>query len=445
MRKLFWGRFKDFWRDQAGVSIVVVALALPALMASAGIAVDLAQAYNIKTRLGNALDKAALAAGTTTGTNAEVEARITKFIEANYPEGSLGTTFDVSSDVGEKTITVKASAKVPTAFMGIFGINEITVNEESQVIRELSGVEVALVLDVTGSMAGNNITALRTASLNFLDIMFTRIADPDYIKVGIVPFSESVNVGAAGLNDGFVSRPASDPYVSPASSINYSASTTTTVTTAWKGCVLERASPKDTTDDRNPNWVMFRYPGKCTKTKNGVCTTYTGDPNKYCTNSRVVPLTNDRTLLENTIKSLAPEGGTYGNVGMVWGWRLISPDPPFTQGVAYDDPDWSKIVIMMTDGDNSPDTTYSAYGTNSSSVTASDLNKKYATVCTNMKAVGITVYTITFQSAITNATRQIFRDCASDPSMYFNAPSNDDLILAFQKIANQLSQLHLSK
>lgn len=445
---------RRYGADRRGVVALLFALCMPVIISSAGIAVDLAQAYNVKTRLGNALDKAALAAGSTTGSLEEVEERVLDFVEANYPEGRLGQAYDVNVTMTEGRVNVSAHARVDTTFMAIFGYDYITVYEESEVVREMAGVEVVLVLDVTGSMAGNNITALRTASTNFLNIMFDRISDADYLKIGIVPFSNSVNVGRYGLGltpsggsygPAFVSRPTSDPYVSPPSNIQYSSSTSTSVTTSWKGCILERSYPRDTTDAQTPNWGMYRYQPQCTSTRNGNCQSWRRDPNYDCPNSRIVPMTNVKSTLQSAINSLPTVGNTYGNVGMAWGWRAISPTVPFTEGVAYNDPDWTKTVIMMTDGDNTMHSFYSAYGlTSSHNMDADDLDDRFEEICTNMKEEGLSIYTITFQSGINNATREIFRRCAS-PGQYYNAPTNATLITVFEEIANHLSQLHISK
>ncbi len=450
-------RFKNvmiaFLRNRAGVAALLFALMAPVFITSAGIVVDLAQAYNTKTRLGNALDKAALAAGTMSGTQTEIEANVLRFIEANYPDDRVGTAFGVLVTIDESKIVVEASATVDTAFMRIFGYDTIQVVEVTEVIRELAGVEVALVLDVTGSMAGSNIAALRTASHSFLNIMFDRISDVDYIKIGIVPFSNSVNVGRYGLGlnpDGsvygtaFVSRPATDPYISPATNIQYSSSTGTT--NNWKGCIVERAYPLDTTDDATPNWQMYRYPNQCTsRDRYGNCTAWRRDPNYQCPNSRLMILNNNEAAMHTYIDALPTVGNTYGNVGMAWGWRVISPEAPFTDGVEYDDPDWSKAVIMMTDGDNTMHSFYSVYGlTATNGMDANDLDERFEEICENMKQEGLMVYTITFQSGITDATREIFRRCAS-PGKYYNAPSDADLVEAFEKIANQLSQLHIAK
>ncbi len=436
------GRVSAFLRDNTAATAIIFAMAMPMFFAAAGVAVDLAQAYNIKTRLGNAVDKAALAAGSTTGTLGEIEEQVNNFITANYPEDRLGETYDVNVTFGEGTVRVTASARVPTTFMRILGHDFIDVYQETVVKRELAGVEVALVLDVTGSMAGNNISALKTASTNFLNIMFSRISDTEYLKIGIVPFSATVNVGAGGAS--FVNWPTSDAYKT-ASTITYDSGTTGT-TTNWRGCILERASPQDVRDTETPNWGMYRYPRICSQyNNNGTCRTYSNNnPNNGCTVSRILPLTNSQSALQSAVNGLSASGNTYINVGLVWGWRLLSPTLPFDQAVEYDDPDWSKTIVLMTDGDNQPLSTYSAYGANSS-LTAAQLNSKMMTVCQNAKDAGIKVYTITFQSGISNATRDLFRQCASEPAFYFNAPSNQDLINAFENIANQLSQLHIVK
>ncbi|HCS23735.1 MAG TPA: pilus assembly protein [Alphaproteobacteria bacterium] len=428
--------------DNTAATAIIFAMSMPMFIAAAGVAVDLAQAYNIKTRLGNAVDKAALAAGSTTGSLSDIEAQVHRFIDANYQDDRLGETYDVEVSFGDGTVRVTANARVPTTFMRILGHDYVDVHQETIVKRELAGVEVALVLDVTGSMAGNNISALKTASTNFLNIMFSRISDPEYLKVAIVPFSMSVSVGQPGT--AFVDWPTSDAYKT-ASSIVYNSGTTGT-STDWRGCILERASPLDTRDDATPNWGMYRYPRTCSQyNSNGTCRTYSNNnPNNGCTVSRVVPLTNSQSTLQSSINGLTASGNTYINVGLVWGWRVLSPTAPFTEGSEYDDPDWSKTIVLMTDGDNQPISTYSAYGAGSS-LSASQLNTKMMTVCQNAKDAGVTIYTITFQSGISNSTRNLFRQCATDESKYFDAPSNQDLITAFENIANQLSQLHIVK
>jgi len=60
-------------------------------------------------------------------------------------------------------------------------------------------LEVAMVLDNTGSMAGTKLSTLKTAASNFVDTLSSaaaRSADPDAVKIGLVPFSMTVKVGS---------------------------------------------------------------------------------------------------------------------------------------------------------------------------------------------------------------------------------------------------------
>ena len=141
--------------DTSGATAVVFAIVIPVLVAAVGLAVDMGQAYNVKNRLGNAVDKAALAVAGTTGDIDVLEERMEAFIAANYPEEKIGTAFDVEMVIDDQVVTITAHARVDTKFMRLFGKDQVEVYAFSEVTRELSGLEVVLVLDVTGSMAGS--------------------------------------------------------------------------------------------------------------------------------------------------------------------------------------------------------------------------------------------------------------------------------------------------
>src|SRR3546814_9677548 len=90
--------------------------------------------------------------------------------------------------------------------MQIFGKNQIQVAARSEITREMTGLEVAIVLDVTGSMDDpvggtgpgsdkKKIEALRTAGNDLVNILFGSNDEVDDLWVGVVPFSQSVNIG----------------------------------------------------------------------------------------------------------------------------------------------------------------------------------------------------------------------------------------------------------
>ena len=153
-------------------------------------------------------------------------------------------------------------------------------------------------------------------------------------------------------------------------------------------------------------------------------------------------------------------GGTFSNLGMIWGWRVLSPDAPFSEGLPYQTPGYDKVAILMTDGVNgyfkpsgsafSAD--YAGYGrlhdgllgTTSKSAATTIMNNRLSEVCENMKSEGIIIYTVTFQLNNSN-TKQIYEDCASDPDKYFDSGNGSALNGAFKDIAEQLINLRVSK
>ena len=169
-------------------------------------------------------------------------------------------------------------------------------------------------------------------------------------------------------------------------------------------------------------------------------------PNYSCNKAYVVPLTTDKDYLKDRITLLQADGNTHGNLGMVWGYRMLSPDFPFREGASFEDLIWQKVVVMMTDGNNTTSPYYSAYGgARRNSVSVSDLNERFEETCTEMKQKGIQIYTVTFTSNISDNTKGYYERCASDATKYFDAPDQQDLIDTFEKISKELSNLYITQ
>jgi hypothetical protein len=145
----------------------------------------------------------------------------------------------------------------------------------------------------------------------------------------------------------------------------------------------------------------------------------------------------------------------------MWGWRVVSPDQPFTQGVAKDDRDWIKVIVLMTDGANthrglnSPNMSmYSAFGfarngrlgtpTSNTGALVDGMNARTLEACTNAKADGIMLYTVAFGIA-DNVTRTLLRNCATKPEMAFTPENGSDLIATFNRIGVDLSSLRIAE
>ncbi len=485
--------FSAWYDDLRGGVGLAMAILLPVLTTAVGVSVDLSRAYVVQDRLNRALDAAALAAGSTSGSAALIEQRFQSFFAANYPPSALGDPYQVTITQTSDLITVTAKADVQTTFMKIVGITQVTVGARSVVKRALRGLEVALVLDNTGSMwsvmnGQPNIYALKSAATNFVNILYDRVPIQSQVRVGIVPYAAMVNVGSIGPQ--IVHNPYATPYVVTSAYAPYS----TTDNAAWKGCVYERAYPNDVRDTSTAAggmWEPFRWadtPSSGTthdndwRSNSGTLqlTVPSGTPNNTARNSNnwhhpnlgcptpIVPLTSNRTQLVTEVSNLTAwnRGGTMGNVGLAWGVRVLSPDPPFTEGHAFDRDDWRKIIVMMTDGNNevycestmnncssqsaSDETAYhrvsaNAMGTTTRTGMLNAVNARMTETCNYAKSLGITIYTITFASGLTNATRDLYRNCATDAGKYFNAPTQADLISVFEQISRELSNLYVSE
>ena len=399
---------------------------------------------------------------------AEIRQRIEDFFAANYPPDRLGITFTPEVTVNGDEVHVSGKAEYDTMFLKVVGVDSIDVSAETTVIREVQGIEVALVLDVTGSMSGTKIESLRTAANNFVYIMHgididqgsaaaasdlsaLETRDSTFIKIGVVPYSTSVNVGPYGLGLNPDGSDYGTPFVNNPHNLTYSAGSST----QWGGCVLAADYPLDTQDHEGP-WDMYRYCRDAAE--NRICdgkwkyNYYTHQnewvwnnrsPNYVCPTSPILPLTSSAEKLRNEIDSLQAGGHTYGNFGMVWGYRVISPEFPFEEAHDWTNEYWKKAVIMMTDGENTIHPYYSAYGpTPDDGLETGDQDARFLEVCNALKEKGVTVYTVTFTSGAAGA-KATYEQCATSPDYYFNAPEESDLVDVFEEISRQLSNLHI--
>ncbi len=200
-----------------------------------------------------------------------------------------------------------------------------------------------------------------------------------------------------------------------------------------------------------PHLDRAAIPG-CDTTRSGSRPNYTytvnQNQNYLCPKTPITPLTNNKSELLTSISSLTANGNTYINNGLTWGMRVISPDFPFSEGVSYNNEDWTKAIILMTDGLSTMHQHYSIYGpTASHNISANDLDNRILDVCEDLKSSNknVLIYTITFDDGVDEDTKAIFEECATQPSMWHDAPTQAKLLEVYQTIAKELANLHLSK
>jgi Flp pilus assembly protein TadG len=151
-----------------------------------------------------------------------------------------------------------------------------------------------------------------------------------------------------------------------------------------------------------------------------------------------------------------PHGGTYHDIGMIWGARLISPTGIFASenATAPNGKPIDRHIIFMTDGDMSPSTgSYSAYGYEkldrrvSGSGNVPDTatlktrhNSRFNAICDSVRDKKIKVWVVAFSQSLTPELTA----CA-DPNQAFTSGSTTDLIAKFRLIAGRIAELRLSK
>ena len=228
-----------FGRDQGGNAAMVFGLAALPLVAGAGLAIDTLLAYSVEDQLQKSLDAAGLAAGRT-ALPEDVEADARSYFNSNFDAGNGFAEvkgFDiVVSEVGDE-LTLTASAQMNTRFMRVFGKDTVAVAARTVINRQTRGMELALVLDNTGSMVdGNKIGGLKTAANDLMDILYGDKNTVRDLWVAVVPYIAAVNVGTG--NKSFLAG-GDRVNTNPAA---YSPD-------SWEGCVLARATPRDQNDD----------------------------------------------------------------------------------------------------------------------------------------------------------------------------------------------------
>jgi hypothetical protein len=342
-------------------------------------------------------------------------------------------------------------------------------------------VEVSLMLDVTGSMAGSKINDLKAAAKDFIDIVVWQDQSEYTSKVAIVPFANTVNLGTTALANsvrGNIRTGSCTSSSSPCISILtdllagllpwvfgtpptwYRFPKPGSGTNTYKisdRCVTERTGQGAYNDDPPINMTRKVGPGYFSNSNSagncGDMSVSTSDVEK----NSIQPLSSDKDLLKRRIDKLATGGGTAGHLGTAWAWYMLSPNwaylwPSANQPKPYGTQKLQKYAILMTDGEYN--TMYcngaEAKNSNSADINCNATNgqsyQQARTLCANMKAKGITVYTVGFEIGGSGSTAyQTLQQCASSPDKFFNAEDGAELRLSFRAIALEVAKLSLSQ
>ncbi len=160
------------------------------------------------------------------------------------------------------------------------------------------------------------------------------------------------------------------------------------------------------------------------------------------------PLTNVKADILDAIRDLdEPEGTTNIPQGLGWAWRALMPGDPFDEADPAPLVRRQQAIILLTDGENfagSGDGYKTAFGQGSSGRPGMD--ERLRRVAANIKADGVVIYTIQFANSGTEL-QALMKEIASGPDspFYHYAPDSATLSQVFREVANNLTELRLSK
>ncbi len=344
------------------------------MMMMGGMAVDLMRYEEKRTAMQQTLDRSVLAAASLSQRlNPESVVR-DYFAKAGMTE--FLRSVNVNQGLNFREIRATTIADTEPFFMHLVGVDDLKAGAGSQAEQRISNVEISLVLDVSGSMQDTptRITTLKSAARDFVSDVLTN--NTNLVSVSVVPYAGQVNLGPQVFNayTGVTFKHG----LANSNCIDIPATTYTTTGIPPTGAYPQSGfydtntgySTYAGTDLPNPPWYDDYRVANQYHYLNASC-----EPSTY---NIVRPLSNNITQLQNQISALRPNGSTSIEAGMKWGTALLDPgsrpivNTLIGQGVVpavfsgrpanYADPanpsetDSMKVVVLMTDGQNTEDT-----------------------------------------------------------------------------------------
>lgn len=450
----------SFRTNDSGTISIVFAGTIILVLGLIALAVDGGNAVRTRQQIQNAMDAAALAGARAKMMGGDAEEAIEAALAANWGANHPDLPITVGSvSVSDGIIRITAAAKSPAMFGPIIGYSELNMSLDAEATYGVGDVEIALVLDNTSSMAGAKLEALKDAAHALVDKV-TDAPDADaHVRISLVPFGQYVNVGLGYRGSSWLTVP--DDYATTSNQCwntypdaQSSNCRQETVDTTWDGmpysyettvCDWDYGDPVEVCDDVTDNFVWRGCVGSRTYPLDlsdavGPASPVPGLLNTYC-NSPLTRLGNDWAALSAQIDAQVADGDTYIPGGLLWGWRTLSHNAPFGDGVdPAVKPDIRKILVLMTDGKNTRSPNYPDHEGWDSGQT----NDLTAELCSSIKEAGVTIYTVSFAVADA-ATLTMLSTCASNPINAYNADNAEELEQAFESIGGAIVALRLSK
>ena len=215
---------KAFKSDERGVVAMIFGALIIPLMMAIGMSVDLARWIQVRNETQAMVDAMSLAAGRAAqmGTLAQGQTAASNYFSAAMPKGLLGAQSSITPKNSGAEFDIVVTGWIRTPFMSVANIGKgssssaaatsagcpanngfACMKVEAKATSVLaaggnngSNVEVSMMLDITGSMAGSKLTDLKVAASEAVDILVWSDQSKYTSKISLAPFSQRVNAGS---------------------------------------------------------------------------------------------------------------------------------------------------------------------------------------------------------------------------------------------------------
>ena len=427
---------KRYAEDTQGNFSTLFVTGLSASLLLMGAVFDIALMIKSQNRLQNLTDGAALLALRYDGDISEKEAFFVEYMNElikTDDENPLSTKVEIVQTA--TSLTLSADVDVPYNFVMFehtHGIDEVSASAE--VSMGLQSVEIALVIDISSSMAGARLAEAKASAALFIDQVFQDEKLTDQVTVSIVPFGGTVRV-PVGLK----------------SLLTIPDEGLESYSTNWIGEEWNQCFELDVVDVENGIDVDGSYrvlPDFYSWNQN----------NPWCPlkGNEFLSLTDDVEALHAKVNTLSLSDGTGTDHGMLWGYETLNDEwaNEFPDGLedtpATNNSETKKVLVLMTDGgitaqhfvrDQDKVGTPPYNSRRRARVSYNNSLNNFYTLCDQAKAQDIEIFTIGYTITRSNHIDPL-RRCASSENNYLDAASGE-LESVFSGIAEGLSPVRI--
>jgi Flp pilus assembly protein TadG len=335
---------RRFLHREDGTVTIFAAMIFILMIGVGGIAIDVMRYETQRVQLQYTLDRAVLAAASLTQTLEPQDVVEGYFERAGLADYRLNVS--VEEAINFRRVEAHAEMDIQTIFMQLFGQRVMTSPAMGAAEERIRNIEVAMVLDISGSMGGARMDNLKPAAREFVSTIMAANINPNgdqLVSVSIVPYNGHVNVGTT-LSSVFA---LTDEHSYSRCSRFY-----------WDDFTVSGLDPTV------PIQRMAHFDMSSNSWNDPVT-------NPRCPTSNygaIIPWSNNEAALHGLINSFNPGGTTAIDAGMRWAMALLDPlARPALSGLvsngtvhadfdgrpaSYLDPETIKIVVLMTDGAN---------------------------------------------------------------------------------------------